>query len=208
MSDFFIDISENRKERFKDVASLRQLDLTVLLENVHDLHNIGAVLRSCDSVGIDEVYILDTDPRLIGRKITDNKSSSTGINKWMNIHRFDDMESCMDTIKSKYSRIIGTVLGKESISLYDFDYVGSTALVFGNEKEGITPQLQKFLDANMLIPQVGFAQSLNISVACAVTLYEVFRQRLSAGLYVPKEADNILKRYRQINEIGKLNKAK
>jgi len=204
---FNIDISENRKEKFIKVASLRQRNLTVVLENVHDLHNIGAVLRSCDSVGIDEVYIIDTDPRLIGRKLN-NKSSSTGINKWMVIHQFNDTPQCMKVIRSIYDQVIGTVLVENSKSLYDYDYTESMALVFGNEKEGISKELATYLDKNMIIPQVGFAQSLNISVACAVTLYEVYRQRAIAGKYTPSKAPNILLRYRQIHENKKLNKAR
>ena len=205
---FTLDITDQRLDRFKEVASKRQLDLTVVLENVHDLHNIGAVLRSCDSVGIDEVYLIDTDPRLQGRKLAESKSSSTGINKWIKIHEFDSVDRCMEVVKNKYNRAIGTKLGVQSKSLHDYDYTLSTALVFGNEKDGITKDLVKHLDHNMVIPQFGFAQSLNISVACAVTLYEVMRQRLKKDMYIDKEAPEIVDRFRIIDETKRLNKAK
>lgn len=203
---FKLDISDKRLEKFESVASRRQLDLTVLLENVHDLHNIGAVLRSCDSIGIDEIYVLDTDPRLVGRKLNDNQSSSTGINKWIRIHQYTDMDKCMSDIKAKYEQVIGTVIKEDSKDLYAYDYTGSTVIVFGNEKEGITSELQKHLDHNMVIPQVGFAQSLNISVACAVTLYEVYRQRSSKNQYIGQDNADISSRYRMINETKKLHK--
>ena len=205
---FTFDISEKRLNRFKEVASRRQTDLTVILENVHDLHNIGAVLRSCDAVGIDEIFIIDTDPRLLGRKLSDNKSSSTGINKWIKIHEFNSILSCITAVSEKYERIIGTALGEKSKSIHDFDYTSSTAFIFGNEKEGITPELQKHIDYNMIIPQFGFAQSLNISVACAVTLYEVLSQREQKGMYASKESSTILNRFRSIDEGKRLNKIK
>ncbi|MEE9373654.1 MAG: RNA methyltransferase [Saprospiraceae bacterium] len=203
---FSLDISESRLEKFKRVSSKRQTDLTVVLENVHDLHNIGAVLRSCDSVGIDEIYVIDTDSRLVGRKLIDNQSSSTGINKWITIHEYNDISKCITDLKKKYDLIIGTILDNTAKSIYSYNYLGKTAIVFGNEKDGITPDLQNHIEHYMVIPQVGFAQSLNISVACAVTLYEVYRQRDEKGFYKPKDADSILNRYRHIDENKRLNK--
>ena len=203
---FRLDISESRLSKFKQVASHRQTDLTVVLENVHDLHNIGAVLRSCDSVGIDEIYLIDSDPRLTDRKISESKSSSTGIIKWIRINEYDSVEKCMMDVRSKYKTVIGTLLGDESKSLFDLDYTSSTALVFGNEKDGITEELAAHLDHNMIIPQFGFAQSLNISVACAVTLYEVLRQRMNQDMYGSGKNDEIVHRFRTIDEDKRLNK--
>lgn len=203
---FRLDISEERLSKFNKVASLRQTDLTLILENVHDLHNIGAVLRSCDSIGIDEIYLIDTDPRLFGRKISDSKSSSTGISKWIRINEYDNIEDCIVEVRKKYNRIIGTKLDEDSKSVYDIDYTTSTAFVFGNEKDGITDGLTQYIDDNMVIPQHGFAQSLNISVACAVTLYEALRQRELKDMYKPKDAEAIVNRFRQIDESKRLNK--
>jgi len=202
-----IEISENRLEKFKRVSGLRQLDLTVVLENVHDPHNIGAILRSCDSIGIDEIFIIDTDPRLQGR-IIENHGSSTGISKWMKIKYFTEIEACIKEVKKRFDLIVGTVIKPNSHDLYDLDYSGSTAFVFGNEKDGITDELSNYIDKNILIPQVGFAQSLNVSVACAVTLYEAKRQRLKKNMYQENANDEIMQRFIDTDQKKRLNKAR
>ena len=201
-----VEISENRKKRFSEVASHRQLDLTVLLENVHDPHNIGAVMRSCDSVGIDEIYILYTDPKLIGRGFKPSHGTSTGINNWVDVHYFTELESCVQKIKTKYKRLVGTLIDHTCKSLYDTDLASSLAIAFGNEKDGISKELAEKLDDNLVIPQVGFAQSLNISVACAVTLYEAFRQRKILGKYNAQQSDHISSRFVHLHESKKLRK--
>ncbi len=201
-----IDIAENRKKRFTEVASFRQPDLTVLLENVHDPHNIGAVIRSCDSVGIDEIYILYTDPKLIERGFKQSHGTSTGIHNWVMVQYFTELENCVEQIKAKYKRLVGRLIHQSSKSLYDTDLASSLAIAFGNEKDGISKELAEKLDDNLVIPQVGFAQSLNISVACAVTLYEAFRQRKILGKYNPQQSEHILSRFVHLHESKKLRK--
>lgn len=183
-------MTEERMARIEKVALKRQQDLTVLLENVHDPHNIGAVLRTCDSVGIHEVFILNNDPNLVKNPVIIGKSTSSGARKWLDIHVFNDTEKCFNTIRKRYGQIFGTHLETESKSLYDLDLSEPTALVFGNEHVGITEQSLKYLDGNFIIPQVGMVQSLNISVACAVTLYEAFRQREAKGAYLKENAQS------------------
>jgi tRNA (guanosine-2'-O-)-methyltransferase len=176
-------MTEERLARIDKVARKRQPDLTIVLENVHDPHNIGAVLRTCDSVGIHDVYILNNDPTLVKNPVIIGKNTSTGARKWLNIQVYNDTEKCFKALRKRYGRIYGTHLGSESKSLYTLDLKGPAALVFGNEHAGITEQSLKHLDTNFIIPQVGMVQSLNISVACAVTLYEAFRQREVSRAY-------------------------
>lgn len=175
-------ITERRDEKFKRVAAFRQ-EKTVILENVHDPHNIGAVLRTCDSVGIQEVYILYTDDRLTKDNLNNFKISSTGVKKWLHIHYHEDPQECFKAVKAKYSQVLATHLEKDSQSIYDTDLTSSTAFLFGNEHEGVSEESLKYADGNILIPQFGMVQSLNISVACAITLYESSRQRIQKGLY-------------------------
>lgn len=176
-------LTDKRKQRLKDVVSKRQFDLTVVLENIHDPHNIAAVIRSCDAVGISEIYAIITDERIdIARYDMDNKVSS-GSRKWVAIHTFRSIEEAIIAIRKKYDKLYGTHMSTESSSLYDLDFSESIALVFGNEHEGLSQELLDELDGNFLIPQYGMVQSLNISVACAVCVFEALRQKTSLGHY-------------------------
>jgi tRNA (guanosine-2'-O-)-methyltransferase len=173
-------MTPRRKERITSVLNRRQPDLTVVMENVFDPHNISAVMRTCDSVGIQELYVLNTQ---ISRHEKFGKKSSASAAGWLTIHQFENTEECIETIRKKYAKIYATHLGTESHSLYELNLTEPVALVFGNEHAGVTDECLSHCDGNFIIPQVGMVQSLNISVACAVTLYEAFRQRDQAGLY-------------------------
>lgn len=176
-------MTPKRLEKFERVVANRQLDLTIILENVHDPHNIGAVLRSCDSVGIREIFILYTEEQLGLRQIELGKNSSSGARKWIDVHYYTDIEACFKHIKSTYQYIFSTHLSSTAKSLHDLDLTQSVALLFGNEKDGLSKEALSYSDGNFVIPQVGMVESLNISVACAVTIYEAFRQRLDAQKY-------------------------
>ncbi|WP_246141647.1 TrmH family RNA methyltransferase [Phaeodactylibacter luteus] len=165
------------------MAARRQPNLTVILENVHDPHNIGAVLRSCDSVGIREVFILYTAPDLAHNRIEIGRNASSGARKWLDIHMYHDVEACFKHVKSNYEHIWATHLGEAAVDLYDIDFTGSVALLFGNEHDGVSGESLAHATGNFIIPQMGMVQSLNISVACAVTLYEALRQRRAADMY-------------------------
>ena len=173
-------MTPERQNRITNVLNSRQPDLTVVLENVHDPHNISAVMRTCDSIGIQNIYILNTK---IARHNKFGKKSSASAAGWLSIHHFDNTEACFEELKAKYSRIYATHLGTESHSLYDLDLTESVALVFGNEHAGVSEEALQLCDGNFIIPQVGMVRSLNISVACAVSLYEAFRQKQQAGHY-------------------------
>lgn len=193
-------MTPEREERIRSVLSRRQPDITVVMENVHDPHNISAVMRTCDSIGIQEIYVLNSRLTL---HTAFGKKSSSGAAKWLTIHQFQDTKECMDAIRKRYDKIYATHLGKESHSLYDLDLAGSVALVFGNERDGVSEDCLQYCDGNFIIPQMGMSQSLNISVACAVSLYEACRQRIVAGHYnisrMPKqEHDAILEHWMQI----------
>lgn len=204
------DLTDNRSDRLREVASHRQKDLTVILENVHDRHNIGAILRTCDSVGIHEIYVIYTDERLSKDKNTKpGKTSSSGASKWIKVHHYRNVEECFAEVRKKYHTIIGTALSDEAKDLYAIDLTKPTALLFGNESEGLSKTARELVDGNFLIPQVGFVQSLNISVACAVSIYEAYRQRAqsSEGVPIDKEwTDQIYNRYATIHTETRLKK--
>ncbi len=184
----------------------RQLDICVVLENVNDDHNIGAVMRSCDSIGIQELYVLNSLPDNKKKFIKVGKRTSAGTRKWLSVQYFTDVEACFKHIKSKYDVVAGTILGSTSVDLFEMDLTKSYAFVFGNEKLGISDLCKHHIDTNFIIPQLGMAQSLNISVACAITLYECYRQRMEAGYYNSNEAfgpekELLLEHYNQRSKV-------
>ncbi|WP_291912639.1 RNA methyltransferase [Chitinophaga sp. CB10] len=173
-------MTPERRERLLSVLNKRQGNLTVVLENVQDPHNISAVMRTCDAVGIQEIYVLNT--KIPRHKKWGAKSSSSAA-KWLTVHQFDNLEACMAALRAKYDKILATHLAHDAVSLYDIDFTGSVALVFGNEHEGVSDELIRLVDGNFIIPQMGIIKSLNISVACAVSIYEAMRQKSLAGHY-------------------------
>lgn len=173
-------MTNERLQKIEAVLSKRQNNLTVVLENVFDPHNISAVMRSCDAIGVQEIYVLNTKiPR--HKKWGDRSSSSA--HKWLTIHQYSDLQECLAALKAKYDTVLTTHLSSGSVSLYELDLIKRIALVFGNEHAGVSEEMRAVADGNFVIPQVGMIRSLNISVACAVTLYEAFRQKQAAGHY-------------------------
>ena len=179
--------SEQREKKILSVLSHRQPDLTIVIENIHDPHNVSAMLRSADAVGIHEVQLVYTKEKYpkVGKK------SSSSANKWVDRRKFESIRSCYDRLRSEGFAIYATRLEESARSLYSLDLVSSCAFVFGNEHSGVSDEAAMLADAVVKIPMMGMIQSLNVSVACAVTLYEVLRQRLAAGRYsgrqFPKE---------------------
>ncbi len=170
-----------REQKLKNVISKKQKGLTIILENVHDPHNISAVLRSCDAVGIYEVYIVYTEEKL---QKSLGKRSSASASKWLTINYYFNLDECINDVRKKYNSIYATHLNQENPnSLYNLKLTESCALLFGNEKDGVSDNALALCDANFIIPQYGLIQSLNISVACAVSLYECLRQREIADMY-------------------------
>jgi tRNA (guanosine-2'-O-)-methyltransferase len=175
-----ISMTPERRNRLTNVLEKRQPDLTVVLENVFDPHNISAVMRTCDAVGIQEVYILTTK---IPRHKKWGARSSSSAAKWLTVYQFDHAEECFQQLRKKYNKILTTHLSSDAVGLYDINMTEPIALVFGNEHSGVSEEIRALADGNFIIPQVGIIRSLNISVACAVTLYEAYRQKEIAGHY-------------------------
>ncbi|HAO45752.1 MAG TPA: RNA methyltransferase, partial [Ferruginibacter sp.] len=173
-------MTPERNERLTAVLEKRQPDLTVVLENVFDPHNISAVMRTCDAVGIQDIYILNT--KIPKHKKWGAKSSSSAA-KWLSIHQFTNADECFAELRKKFKKIYTTHLSSDAVGLHDLNLTEPVALVFGNEHSGVSEEIIAMADGNFIIPQVGIIKSLNISVACAVTLYEAFRQKSNAGHY-------------------------
>ncbi len=172
-------MTERRRQRIERVARHRQPTLTVVMEDIHDPHNVSAVLRSADAVGVHSVqllYVHEKFPRL-------GKKSSASAVKWVERRQFRSIEACYETLRAEGFTIYATRLADSALSLYDVDLTAKVALVFGNEHRGVSDEAADRADGILQIPMVGMIQSLNVSVACAVCLYEAFRQRSRRGMY-------------------------
>lgn len=175
-----------RVEKLKRVLEKRLKTFTVVMENVHDPHNLSAAVRSCDAVGIYDIHMIyhkEQERPKLGRQ------SSGSARKWVDQHFYTDIDSCYNKLRSEGKKIFTTHLGETSKSLYDLDLTDPIALVFGNEHSGVSQEAVDKADGNFIIPQVGMIQSLNISVAVAVSVYEVFRQRSKSGMFDSIEFD-------------------
>ena len=172
--------TERRAQRIDEVLLLRQPALTVVLENVHDGHNVAAVLRSCDAVGVltlHMVYTVETPPASLAR------TSSGSASKWIEVVSHPSIEACFGQLRAEGKRILTTALDDSSFDLHGVDFAEPVAIVFGNEQRGASEEAVERADGTIFIPMMGMVESLNISVACAVTLYEAMRQRRVAGFY-------------------------
>jgi tRNA (guanosine-2'-O-)-methyltransferase len=170
-----------RQQRVRSVLERRQPDLTLILENVHDPHNVSAILRSCDAVGVlrvHAVYSIESPPPGMFARQT-----SASAAKWVDVVRHDSMAECVNELRAAGFQILATALRQESRPLHDWDLTRSVALVVGNEMRGVSDEALALADGLVEIPMVGMVQSLNVSVASAVCLYEAFRQRLATGAY-------------------------
>jgi tRNA (guanosine-2'-O-)-methyltransferase len=187
--------STAREARIDEVLARRQPDLTVVLEDVHDPHNTAAVLRSCDAagvLGIHAVYHHEPAPK---KKLSRTASSSAS--KWVTVERHDDVAACYAALRARGMQVVATALTDESVDLYEVDFTRPTAIVMGNEHRGLTADAIAAADVTVRIPMAGMVESLNISVAAAVTLFEAARQRRVAGLYdTPRLSPDDLARLR------------
>lgn len=179
--------TDKRLQKITETATARQFSLRVVMENIHDPHNVSAIFRTCDAVGVPKIsllYTFESFPRI-------SKTSSSSANKWIEVEKFNDTKNCYDQLHKQGFKIYASMLNKNAVNIYDIDLTKKIALVFGNEKRGVSPEAEKLSDETFYIPMRGMIQSLNVSVAVAVALYEAQRQRVIKGLYkkseLPKE---------------------
>lgn len=173
--------TSRRQQRIEHVLRRRQTTLTVVLEDVHDPHNASAVLRSCDAVGVLDVHLVYVHEQPPRKSFGSTTSGSAG--KWVRTHFHTTIADCYARLRSEGFTIWATALEPESRGLYGLDLASPTALVFGNEMRGVSEAAIAGADGTVFIPMQGMVESLNISVACAVSLYEAMRQRIQRGMY-------------------------
>ncbi|MBT8310461.1 MAG: TrmH family RNA methyltransferase [Flavobacteriaceae bacterium] len=161
-------LTENRKLRFEEVLSKRTKHFTVAVEDVYQLHNTSAVIRSCDVFGIQEIHVVEErNVKKIDREI------AMGAQKWVDIHRHHRIQDCLKAVKSSGYKVIATTPHEGNVELDDFDINEKACFFFGNEAEGLSDLILKEADEYLRIPMVGFTESLNISVSAAIILQYV-----------------------------------
>ncbi|MEN8239751.1 MAG: RNA methyltransferase, partial [Actinomycetota bacterium] len=165
-------MSPSRKETVERVLAMRSDSLTVVVEGMVDLGNVSAVMRTADGFGVQSVHAIDTAD--IYKR---SRRTTRGADKWIDRYRWADVRSCFDYLRARQYRIIVADVSEGAVPIGDVDLTQRSALVFGNELEGVSDEARQMADVAATIPMAGFADSFNISVAAAVTLYEAQRQR-------------------------------
>lgn len=182
--------SENRMERMESTLAARQPGLVVVLENVHDKHNLGAILRSCDAVGVMKVmmvYYIESPPEI-------SKTSASGALKWLEFETFRSVRTCYEKLKKDGYQILATKIEPQAKQLYSYDLTRNTAIVMGNEHRGISEEAAEGADGLIYIPMKGMVESVNVSVASAICLFEAMRQRETKGMYdKPQLSEDVLR---------------
>ena len=187
-------ILPRRFERIKNVLNCRMKNLTVLVEAVNKPHNLSAILRTCDAAGVFEAnFICEKD------EVKTFNSTAQGSQKWVKLNNHENPISAVSELQKKGFKLYGTSLNENSIDYRKFNYAENTCFVLGAEKWGISDQLISKVDESIFIPMTGMVQSLNVSVAASILLFEAIRQRQSKNLIPfngegldPKEYQKIL----------------
>ena len=170
-------MNPERFARIRRMLAMRQPDLTVCLEEVHKPHNLAAMIRTCDAVGIHDVHAVWPESMRM------NNHAAKGSHYWVKVNRHETIAEAVTTLRDQGMQVLATHLSDRAVDFRAIDYTRPTAILFGAEKRGITPEALALADQDIIIPMVGMAQSLNVSVASALILYEAQRQRQLAGLY-------------------------
>lgn len=167
-----------RHARIREMLARRQPDLTVCMEQVHKPHNVSAIIRTADAIGVHEVHAVWPDKRQRA-----GVSAAAGSNSWVRLKTHATIGDAVDHLKKSGMQILATHLSDKAVDFREIDYTKPTCILMGQEKTGITQDALDLADRQIIIPMIGMVQSLNVSVASALILYEAQRQRQNAGLY-------------------------
>ncbi len=176
-----------RFQKLKSILNGRMDDLTILIEEVEKPHNLSAIMRTCDAIGVLEAHAVAKES-----KTRTFNSTAQGSQKWVSLKDHKNINGAVETLKKRGFKLYGTNLSVHSIDYRLCDYRGPTAFVLGAEKWGLSDSATQLMDASIFIPMRGMVQSLNVSVATAILLFEAIRQRDLAG-EMPKEGEGLSK---------------
>lgn len=182
-------MSENRKNRFIDVLKYRTNHFTIAVEDVFQLHNTSAVMRSCEVFGIQNLHVIE---QRYGKSI--DKQIAMGAEKWVDINRYDNMKTCISTLREQGYQIIATTPHNDSCMLDEFDVTKKSAIFFGTEIDGLSEEVMKEADGFIKIPMVGFTESLNISVSAALVIQDITNRMRHSDVNWQLTEDEILEK--------------
>jgi tRNA (guanosine-2'-O-)-methyltransferase len=171
-------MTPERLARINAMLDHRQPDLTVCMEGVHKSHNLAAVVRTADAIGVSDVHAVWKSEEMEVRG-----GSAAGSQNWIDVHNYSKTEDAIAELKKQGMQILVTNLSDTAVEFREIDYTQHTAIILGQEKFGASEKALELADQDIVIPMVGMVQSLNVSVACSVVLYEAQRQRQVAGMY-------------------------
>jgi tRNA (guanosine-2'-O-)-methyltransferase len=171
-------MTPQRLARLKQILDRRQPDLTVLLDNVHKPHNLSAIMRNCDAVGVHEIHAITRTTRFKPHKLM-----ASGSGNWVKTRTHPALASAVAMLKDRGMQILAAHPGEAAVDFREMDYTRPTAILLGQELQGLDEASLALADAQVQIPMLGAVASLNVSVAAALILFEAQRQRLAAGLY-------------------------
>ncbi|RNC89787.1 MAG: TrmH family RNA methyltransferase [Allomuricauda sp.] len=161
-------LTENRKQRFLEVLANRTNFLTVAVEDVFQLHNTSAVLRSCDAFGIQTLHVIEDR---FGQRL--DKNIAMGAEQWVDVNRYAKSKDCIKALKDTGYEIVATTPHEKSHTVQAFEFKSKTALFFGTEREGLSEEVLQMADRSIHIPMQGFTESLNISVCAAIAIRDL-----------------------------------
>ncbi len=182
-------LTENRKERFLNVLKNRTNHFTIVVEDVFQMHNTSAVMRSCEVFGIQELNVIE---QRYGKSI--DKEIAMGAQKWVDINAFDSISGCVDSLKAKGYQIIATTPHENDCLMDDFDISKPSALFFGTERDGLSEEILQKADGFLKIPMVGFTESLNISVSAAIIIQNLMHRLRNSDINWQLSEEEILKK--------------
>lgn len=171
-------MSPERFARIKDTLNKRQLDLTVVMEQVHKSHNFAAIVRSCEAVGVATAHASTPEGELAKHIHT-----AAGSSKWVDVHVHEHINTPLNTLREQGYQLLAAHLDDNAVDFRTIDYTQPTAIVMGSELHGISDPTAQAVDQSIIIPMMGLTESLNVSVATALILFEAQRQRQNAGRY-------------------------
>ena len=169
-----------RIRRVRDVLAKRQPDLRIVADDVYKPHNLSAMLRSCDAVGIGQIHAVHA-----GGEVPTYNATSASAEKWVDVRTHGSVADAVDALRSELPevQVLATNFSAAARDYRDVDYTRPTAIVFGNERSGVSAEAIAQADLEIVVPMHGMVPSLNVSVATAVILFEAQRQRRAAGFY-------------------------